>query len=135
MCFYFIDLGEAKPNANLTAKPYPKLALRNNSQLHRLKFMSSKQRVVHSNPEILGGTPVFIGTRVPINTLLDYLEAGDSLDEFIDHFPSIGISQGNAYYICESCLTNVYENPLFYFLIDVKADYRITANSYIHDIK
>ena len=55
--------------------------------------MSSKQRVVHSNPEILGGTPVFIGTRVPIKTLLDYLEAGDSLDEFIDHFPSVSREQ------------------------------------------
>lgn len=51
--------------------------------------MSSKLLVLHSDPEILGGTPVFIGTRVPIKTLLDYLEAGDSLDEFLDHFPSV----------------------------------------------
>ena len=51
--------------------------------------MSSKQPVLHSDPNILGGTPVFIGTRVPIKTLLDYLEAGDSLDEFLDHFPSV----------------------------------------------
>jgi uncharacterized protein (DUF433 family) len=51
--------------------------------------MSSKPRVVHSDPDILGGTPVFIGTRVPVKTLLDYLEAGDSLDEFLDHFPSV----------------------------------------------
>ncbi len=55
--------------------------------------MSSKQRVVHSDPEILGGTPVFIGTRVPIKTLLDYLEAGDSLDKFLDHFPSVSREQ------------------------------------------
>ena len=55
--------------------------------------MSPKQRVVHSNPEILGGIPVFIGTRVPIKTLLDYLEAGDSLDEFLDHFPSVSSKQ------------------------------------------
>lgn len=70
--------------------------------------MSSKQRVVHSHPEILGGTPVFIGTRVPIKTLLDYLEAGDSLDKFLDHFPSVSREQAiealelavvNAYYI------------------------------------
>jgi uncharacterized protein (DUF433 family) len=45
--------------------------------------------VVHSDPDILGGTPVFIGTRVPIKTLIDYLEAGDSLDVFLDHFPSV----------------------------------------------
>lgn len=45
--------------------------------------------IVHSDPDILGGTPVFIGTRVPIKTLFDYLEAGDSVDEFLDHFPSV----------------------------------------------
>lgn len=51
--------------------------------------MSSISRVVHSDPDILGGTPVFTGTRVPIKNLIDYLEAGDSLDEFLDHFPSV----------------------------------------------
>ncbi|MGB6300699.1 MAG: DUF433 domain-containing protein [Rivularia sp. (in: cyanobacteria)] len=55
--------------------------------------MSSKQRIVHSDPEILAGTPVFIGTRVPIKTLLDYLEAGDSLDDFLNHFPSVSREQ------------------------------------------
>ena len=45
--------------------------------------------IVHSDPDILGGTPVFMGTRVPMKTLLDYLEAGDSLNEFLDHFPSV----------------------------------------------
>jgi uncharacterized protein (DUF433 family) len=44
---------------------------------------------IHSNPEILGGTPVFVGTRVPAHILLDYLEAGDSLDEFLQDFPSV----------------------------------------------
>jgi len=39
--------------------------------------------------EVLGGTPVFSGTRVPVQTLLDYLEAGDSIDEFLDGFPSV----------------------------------------------
>jgi uncharacterized protein (DUF433 family) len=51
--------------------------------------MSLTSQVVHSDPDILGGTPVFIGTRVPMKTLLDYLEAGDSLDVFLDHFPSV----------------------------------------------
>lgn len=55
--------------------------------------MTSLLRVVHSDPDILGGTPVFVGTRVPIKTLLDYLEAGDSLDEFLDHFPSVSREQ------------------------------------------
>ena len=45
--------------------------------------------VVHSDPEILGGTPVFVGTRVPFQALLDYLEGGDSLDEFLTDFPSV----------------------------------------------
>ncbi|MEH2181121.1 DUF433 domain-containing protein [Nostoc sp.] len=58
--------------------------------------MTSRSRVVHSDPDILGGTPVFVGTRVPIKTLLDYLEAGDSLDEFLDHFPSVRREQAIA---------------------------------------
>jgi uncharacterized protein (DUF433 family) len=49
--------------------------------------------VVHSDPEILGGVPVFVGTRVPVQTLLDYLAGGDSLDEFLDHFPSVSREQ------------------------------------------
>ena len=44
---------------------------------------------VHTDPEILGGTPVFAGTRVPFQTLLDYLEAGDPLDEFLEDFPTV----------------------------------------------
>jgi len=44
---------------------------------------------VHSDPEIMGGTPVFVGTRVPFQTLLDYLEAGDPLGEFLDDFPTV----------------------------------------------
>jgi uncharacterized protein (DUF433 family) len=58
--------------------------------------MLSTSRIVHSDPEILGGTPVFIGTRVPIKILLDYLEAGDSLNEFLDHFPSVSRQQAIA---------------------------------------
>ena len=42
------------------------------------------------DPEILGGTPVFAGTRVPIKTLFDHLEAGDALEVFLDDFPSVG---------------------------------------------
>jgi len=45
--------------------------------------MKTKAPVVHSDPEILGGTPVFVGTRVPVKSLYDYLEAGDSLDECV----------------------------------------------------
>lgn len=42
-----------------------------------------------SSPDILGGTPVFKGTRVPVKTLFDYLSAGDTVDEFLDDFPSV----------------------------------------------
>ena len=48
---------------------------------------------VISSPEIMGGTPVFSGTRVPVQTLFDYLEAGDSIDEFIEGFPSVSRKQ------------------------------------------
>jgi len=47
------------------------------------------QSAVVSDPEILGGTPCFRGTRVPVDSMIDYLEAGDSLDEFLDNFPSV----------------------------------------------
>lgn len=45
--------------------------------------------VIVRDPDILGGTPCFRGTRVPAETLIDYLEAGDTLDEFLDNFPSV----------------------------------------------
>lgn len=45
--------------------------------------------VVHSDPEIMGGTPVFAGTRVPLQNLIDSLEGGESIDEFLDGFPSV----------------------------------------------
>ena len=52
--------------------------------------------VVHSDPDILGGTPVFVGTRVPVQNLIDCLEAGDSLDEFLDSFPTVTREQAVA---------------------------------------
>jgi uncharacterized protein (DUF433 family) len=45
--------------------------------------------IVTRDPEIMGGAPVFCGTRVPVQTLLDYLEAGDSIDEFLEGFPTV----------------------------------------------
>jgi uncharacterized protein (DUF433 family) len=45
--------------------------------------------VISREPEVMGGTSVFGGTRVPVQTLLDYLEAGDSIDDFVDGFPSV----------------------------------------------
>lgn len=45
--------------------------------------------VIQSSPNILGGTPVFAGTRVPVQTLLDYLEGGERLDDFLEDFPTV----------------------------------------------
>jgi uncharacterized protein (DUF433 family) len=49
--------------------------------------------VISCSPDVMGGTPVFPGTRVPVQTLLDYLEAGDSIDEFLAGFPSVSREQ------------------------------------------
>ena len=49
--------------------------------------------VVHSDPEILGGTPVFVGTRVPVQFLIDHIEAGVTVDEFLEDYPSVRRSQ------------------------------------------
>ena len=51
--------------------------------------MVATRHVVHSDPEIMGGTPVFVGTRVPVTAMFDYLVAGDSLERFLDHFPTV----------------------------------------------
>ncbi len=58
--------------------------------------METQTAVIHSNPEILGGTPVFVGTRVPLRNLIDYLERGHSLDEFLDSFPTVTREQAVA---------------------------------------
>ncbi len=58
--------------------------------------MSASLAIVHSDPDILGGTPVFVGTRVPVRTLLEYLEAGESIHEFLEDFPSVTREQAVA---------------------------------------
>ena len=49
--------------------------------------------IISASPEIMGGTPVFAGTRVPVQTLLDYLKAGESIDDFLDGFPTVAREQ------------------------------------------
>lgn len=58
--------------------------------------MDPKQ-IVHSDPEILGGTPVFVGTRVPVQALLDFLEGGDTIEEFLDNYPGVSRDQAVAF--------------------------------------
>ncbi len=53
--------------------------------------------VVHSDPEIVSGTPVFVGTRVPVQTLVDYLEGGYTVGEFLENFPSVRREQVPAF--------------------------------------
>lgn len=57
---------------------------------------TSRTPVVHSDPEIMSGTPVFAGTRVPFQTLIDYLEAGQPLAEFLEDFPTVSREQAVA---------------------------------------
>ncbi|MBI2750512.1 MAG: DUF433 domain-containing protein [Burkholderiales bacterium] len=52
-----------------------------------------KEPVISCSPNVMGGTPVFAGTRVPIQTLLDYLEAGESIDDFLAGFPTVSREQ------------------------------------------
>ena len=58
--------------------------------------MSNTSAVIHSDPDILGGTPVFVGTRVPFRNLIDYLARNHSLDEFLDAFPTVSREQAVA---------------------------------------
>ncbi len=58
--------------------------------------MIADSQIWHSDPEVLGGTPVFTGTRVPVRSLFDYLEGGESLDEFLRQFPSVKREQAVA---------------------------------------
>ena len=56
-----------------------------------------KRQVYHSDPEIMGGTPVFTGTRVPVSSLIDHLKAGDPLERFLDGFPGVRRAQAEAF--------------------------------------
>jgi uncharacterized protein (DUF433 family) len=56
---------------------------------HSANIVVMKQAVVSRSPDVLGGAVVFAGTRVPAATLLDYLEAGESIDDFLEGFPSV----------------------------------------------
>jgi uncharacterized protein (DUF433 family) len=58
--------------------------------------MVARNQIVHTDPEILAGEPVFVGTRVPLRNLFDYLEAGDSLEVFLDSFPDVSREQAVA---------------------------------------
>jgi uncharacterized protein (DUF433 family) len=52
--------------------------------------------IIHSNPQIMGGTPVFVGTRVPLQNLIDYLEGDESIEDFLEAFPTVKREQAIA---------------------------------------
>ena len=54
---------------------------------------SMKEPIITASPDVMGGTPVFAKTRVPVQTLLDYLKAGESIDDFLDGFPTVSKEQ------------------------------------------
>ncbi len=58
--------------------------------------MVATEAVVPSHPAIVSGTPIFVGTRVPVDNLIDYLQGGYDLDEFLDDFPSVSREQAEA---------------------------------------
>jgi uncharacterized protein (DUF433 family) len=59
--------------------------------------------MISRSPEVMGGTPVFTGTRVPVQTLLDYLKAGESIDDFLDGFPTVQREQIIAFVVSSRC--------------------------------
>jgi uncharacterized protein (DUF433 family) len=52
-----------------------------------------KEPIITASPDVMGGTPVFANTRVPVQTLLDYLKAGESIDDFLEGFPTVAREQ------------------------------------------
>ena len=73
--------------------------------------MPTLESVIRCDPEILGGTPVFAGTRVPFKNLVDYLAAGDGLERFLDHFPSVTREQAVAALEIAGALLTSRANP------------------------
>jgi len=61
-----------------------------------MSHMATVDSIVHCDPRILGGTPVFRGTRVPVKNLIDYLAGGDTLNQFLDDFPTVSREQAVA---------------------------------------
>jgi uncharacterized protein (DUF433 family) len=61
--------------------------------LEERELMPNNTSIISASPDVMGGTPVFAGTRVPVQTLLDYLKAGESIDDFLDGFPTVNREQ------------------------------------------
>jgi uncharacterized protein (DUF433 family) len=70
------------------------------------------QKVVHSDRDILSGIPVFVGTRVPVKTLIDYLSGGSDLDDFLEDFPTVSREQAIAFLklSLQSTISQIHES-------------------------
>src|SRR5439155_10121553 len=96
------DPARTRAGRDRSAKPHPSVSLRAGNAGDYIEAVIQEDSmkplapVVHSDPEILGGTPVFVGTRVPVQSLFDYLEGGETLDEFLHQFPSVTREQAVA---------------------------------------
>jgi uncharacterized protein (DUF433 family) len=74
--------------------------------------MTEKEILVEQSEDILGGTLVFAGTRVPVQTLIDYLSAGDTIDEFLDDFPTVSREQAiQVLQMTETLLADAHARP------------------------
>jgi uncharacterized protein (DUF433 family) len=80
------DVAEICPRGRLLP---PRIAKGTNS----VNNVSMDRKIVSTSPDVMSGAPVFAGTRVPIQSLIDYLEAGDSIDDFLDGFPTVSREQ------------------------------------------
>ena len=65
----------------------------NRSDRGMLSGVMDPKQIVHSDPEILGGTPVFVGTRVPVDALIDFIESGDTIEDFLENYPGVSREQ------------------------------------------
>ena len=73
--------------------------------------MATVPQLIHCDPEIMGGTPVFVGTRVPVKTLFQHLAAGDPLEVFLDDFPTVSREQAVATLTQANELLVAYAHP------------------------
>jgi uncharacterized protein (DUF433 family) len=90
-----------------------------------------KEAIITRNPDVMGGTPVFSGTRVPVQTLLDYLEGGESIDDFLAGFPMVSRDQIVAF------LEQAKDRRIgqVRVLLDECIDWRLSRDIVGHDVK